>query len=110
MALLHRDRTDTTDTVAGPVPAWPETSATTAEPATTTVRRNSFGQTLRTVLATILLVAVVAVAVANTEEVSVDLLYDTVTPSLASLVGGAAVAGLLIGMLFGYGRGRHRTG
>ena len=114
MALLHRDRTDTTtdttDTVAGPVPAWPETAATT----TTTVdqrvvRRNSFGQTMRTILATLILVAIVAVAVANTDQVKVDLLYDTADPSLAALVGGAAGAGFLVGMLLGFGRGRRRA-
>jgi hypothetical protein len=110
MALLHRERTEADDTVAGPVPAWPPT---TTDPDVherdRVVRRNSFGQTLRTILATLLLVAVVAVALANTGDVKVDLLYDEVTPSLAALVGGAAGAGLLIGLLLGYGRGRSRA-
>jgi uncharacterized integral membrane protein len=112
MALLHRDRTTTDDTVAGPGaadrPAWPDdTSASSTE--TVVVRKNSFGQTLRTVLATVLLVAVVAIAIVNTDEVNVDLIFEQYDAPLAALVGGAAGAGFLIGALLGLGRGRrHR--
>lgn len=115
MALLHRDRssTATDDTVAGPGtaqrPAWPEPADhhhDDDKPAV--VRRNSVGQTIRTVVATIILVAVVAVAIANTDQVDVDLLFETVEASLAALVGGAAVAGLLIGVLLGRGS-RHKN-
>ena len=112
MALLHRDRTDTTtdDTVVGPAstdrPAWPAATTTSDEP--TVVRKNSFGQTLRTILATVLLVAVVAVAIANTDQVDVDLLFEQYEAPLSALVGGAAGAGFLIGALLGLGRGRRR--
>ena len=112
MALLHRDRADTTtdDTVVGPGatnnPAWPAPDAATDEPRV--VRKNSFGQTLRTMIATVLLVAIVAVAIANTDEVNVDLLFEQYDASLAALVGGAAGAGFLIGALLGFGRGRRR--
>jgi uncharacterized integral membrane protein len=117
MALLHRDRTDTTtdDTVVGPAstdrPAWP--SATTGDAVRdepVVVRKNSFGQTLRTILATIILVAVVAIAIANTDRVNVDLLFEKYDAPLSALVGGAAGAGFLIGALLGLGRGRrHRA-
>jgi uncharacterized integral membrane protein len=112
MALLHRDRTDTTtdDTVVGPAstdrPAWPDATTKGDEPRV--VRKNSFGQTLRTVIATVLLVAVVAIAVANTDQVNVDLLFEQYDAPLSALVGGAAGAGFLIGALLGLGRGRRR--
>jgi uncharacterized integral membrane protein len=122
MALLHRDRTDTrtdtdTDTVAGAGtanrPGWPDRRTvapepmapmTTAEPVV--VRKNSVGGTVRTVLATALLVAVVLVAVANTGDVRVDLLFEDYRVSLALLVAGSAVAGWLIGLLMGARRRR----
>jgi uncharacterized integral membrane protein len=103
MALLHRDRPDTTtaDTVAGPT--WPVTIDQTRDaPAERVVRRNSFGQTLRTILATILLVGVVAVAAANTDQVGVDLLFESYDVSLSALVGCAAGAGFLIGVLLAW--------
>jgi uncharacterized integral membrane protein len=100
MALLHRDRTDDTtttttapDSVAGPGIAEPRV-----------VRRNSFGQTLRTVLATLILAAVVVVAAVNTDEVNVDLVFEEYEAPLSALVGGAAGAGLLIGLLLGVRR------
>lgn len=117
MALLHRDRTSTDDTVAGPVdtehphrPAWPDRSdrADRADEPRV-IRKNSFGQTLATMLATVLLVAVVAIAVANTDEVDVDLLFEEYDLPLSALVGGAAGAGFLIGALLGWARGRHRA-
>jgi uncharacterized integral membrane protein len=108
MALLHRDHgTTTDDTVAGPGatdrPSWPATGTATDDHPV--VRRNSFGQTLRTIIATVLLVAIVAVAVANTDEVNVDLLFEQYDAPLAALVGGAGGAGFLIGVLLGW-RGR----
>lgn len=111
MALLHRDRTSTDDTVAGPAtedrPAWPD--PTSREPEPRVVRKNSFGQTVATMLATALLVAVVAIAAANTDEVDVDLLFERYDLALSALVGGAAGAGFLIGALLGWARGRHRA-
>ena len=54
MALLHRDRDTTTDdTVSGPTPTWPTSTPTDTVPERTVVRKNSFGQTLRTILATV---------------------------------------------------------
>lgn len=117
MALLHRDRSGTSadDTVSGPGtadrPTWPDTSerqdTDRRDDHVEVVRRNSFGQTIRTVLATVLLVAIVAVAVANTDQVDIDLLFETVDVSLAALVGGAAFVGLLIGVLLGRAGRRH---
>jgi uncharacterized integral membrane protein len=104
MALLHRDRPDTTtdDTVAAP--------GTTSRPFRSdepvVVRKNSLGRTLATIIATVLLVAIVAIAAANTEEVGVDLLFEEYDPPLAVLVGGAAGAGFLIGALLMAGRHR----
>lgn len=112
MALLHRDRpastaTTTDDTVAGPT--WPTTTAEVRKaPAERVVRRNSFGQTLRTVIATVLLVGVVAVAAANTDRVDVDLLFENYDVALSALIAGAAVAGFLIGALLAW-RGGRRT-
>lgn len=113
MALLHRDRTDDVrdaadDTVVGPTastprPAWP-TMGTSPAPAERVVRRNSMAHTLRTMLATLLLVAVAAFAVANTDRVSVDLLVEESETSLAALVGISAAAGLLVGLLLGWRR------
>lgn len=120
MALLHRDRPATTtpttsdaDTVAGPTrPAWP-TAATAERPreahAGRVERRNSFGQTVRTILATVLLVAVVAVAAANTERVDVDLLFERYDVAISALVGGAAVTGFLIGALLAWRSRRVRA-
>jgi uncharacterized integral membrane protein len=101
MALLHRDRTDhdldhdrdvdhvrATDTVTGP-----------AE--TRVVRKNSFGHTLATILATLILAAVVVVALVNTDQTDVDLVFERYDLPLSALVGGAAGAGLLIGLLLG---------
>ena len=111
MALLHRDRNDTTtdDTVVGPAstdrPAWPA-ATTDRDDHPVVVRKNSFGQTLRTILATVLLVAVVAIAVANTDQVDIDLLFEQYEAPLSALVGGAAGAGFLIGALLGRGRRR----
>jgi uncharacterized integral membrane protein len=104
MALLHRDRpaTTTDDTVAAP--GTTSTPFRSDEPVV--VRKNSLGRTLATILATALLVAVVAVAAANTDEVRVDLLFEEYEPTLAALVGGAAGAGFLIGMLLMAGRHR----
>ena len=109
MALLHRDRPDTTtdDTIAGP--AWPSATpegehAHGHAPNEVVVRRNSFGQTLRTILATILLVGVVAVAAANTDDIGVDLLFDDYTTSVTALVGISAGAGFLIGALLAWRR------
>ena len=112
MALLHRDRDTTTeDTVAGPTPTWPTSTTTAAATDTsaepTVVRKNSFGQTLRTIIATVLLVAIVAIAIANTDEVGIDLLFEQYDAPLSALVGGAAVAGFLIGALLTRGRRRH---
>jgi uncharacterized integral membrane protein len=115
MALLHRDRTatDADDTVAGP--AWPTTAETipddhaVAGPSEIVVRRNSFGQTLRTILATVVLVAVVAVAAANTDEITVDLLFEEYEVSVAGLVGGTAFAGFLIGALLAWRGKRARA-
>lgn len=114
MAILHRDRpeTATDDTVAGPGaaprPAWPQhTLATDAEPVV--IRKNSFARTLATILATVILVAVVAVAAANTERVDIDLLYDTVDAELWALVAGSAGAGFVIGALLGFAGRRRKT-
>jgi uncharacterized integral membrane protein len=113
MALLHRDRTDDAretadDTVVGPAagtrPAWPAPSATTPAPAERVVHRNSIGHTLRTMLATLLLVAIAAFAVANTDRVGVDLLVEEYETSLAVLVGVSAAAGALLGLLLGWRR------
>lgn len=112
MALLHRDRTKTDDTVAGPGTSDRPASPTAAERHdrdAVVVRKNSFGQTLATILATIILVAVVAVAIANTDQVDVDLLFENVDAPLSALVGGAAGAGFLIGALLGYAMRRRRT-
>jgi uncharacterized integral membrane protein len=88
-------------------PAWP--AATTGDDPVV-VRKNSFGQTLRTIIATVILVAVVAIAIANTDRVNLDLLFQNYDVSLSALVGGAAGAGFLIGALLGLGRGRrHRA-
>jgi uncharacterized integral membrane protein len=114
MALLHRDRpaTDADDTVAGP--AWPTSNAvpddhTVSGPDQVVVRRNSFGQTLRTILATVVLVAVVAVAAANTDDVNIDLLFEEYDVSLSALVGGTAFAGFLIGALLAWRGKRARA-
>jgi uncharacterized integral membrane protein len=118
MALLHRDRADRTDTttddtIVGPGttdrPAWPRLTPETAADEPRVVRKNSFGQTLRTMIATVLLVAVVAIAVANTDQVNVDLLFEEYDAPLSALVGGAAGAGFLIGALLGFGRGRRHA-
>lgn len=118
MALLHRDhtdgRTDTdarTDTVAGPTttgarPSWPSTGEASA-PAERVVRKNSLGHTLRVMLATVLIVAIAAVAIANTDQVDVDLLLETYDAPLSALVGGAAGAGFLVGLLLGWRRRPH---
>ena len=112
MALLHRDRTTTDDTVAGPGatdrPGWPDSTSTSSSSETVVVRKNSFGQTLRTMIATVLLVAIVAIAIANTDQVNVDLLFEQYDAPLSALVGGAAGAGFLIGALLGMGRRRRR--
>lgn len=109
MALLNRDRTKTDDTVAGPGTSdRPDLAAERHDREAVVVRKNSFGQTLATILATIILVAVVAVAIANTDEVDVDLLFDNVEASLSALVGGAAGAGFLIGALLGFAARRRR--
>ena len=102
MALLHRDRTDgTTTTAAGDTVAAPGYSSD-AGPAV--VRKNSVGQTTRTVVATVILAAVVLVAAVNTDRVDVDLVFEQYEAPLAALVGGAAVAGFLIGLLLGIRR------
>lgn len=102
MAILHRDRTDTTadDAVAGPGETRTERPVV--------VRKGSFGATVRTVLATLLLVAVVLVAAANTDDVEVDLLFETYQVALSLLVAATAAAGFLIGLLAG-ARRRRRT-
>jgi uncharacterized integral membrane protein len=108
MALLHRDHDTTTDdTVSGPTPTWPTSTTSAAASEPTVVRKNSFGQTLRTIIATVLLVAVVAIAIANTDEVGIDLLFEQYDAPLSALVGGAALAGFLIGALLARGRRRH---
>jgi len=121
MALLHRDRTDTTtdDTVAGSGtstrPTWPRSDrgdradrSDRAGGEAVVVRKGSVGSTVRTVLATVLLVAVVAIAFANTGNVDVDLLFESYDVSLTVLVAAFAGAGFLIGLLVG-ARRRHRT-
>lgn len=101
MALLHRDRTDTDDTVAGPTDLGAD-----HVPPERVVRKNSFGQTLRTILATVLVVALAAVIVVNTDRVDVDLLFESYDVSLAALLAGSAGVGLLTGLLLGFRR-RH---
>lgn len=109
MALRDRTRSDTDDTVAG--------SGTTSRPARVddhhderpvVVRKGSVGSTIKTVVATVLLVGLVLVALANTDDVRVDLLLETYSVSLALLVGLAALTGLLIGLLLG-ARRKHRS-
>lgn len=111
MALLHRDRpaTRTDDTVAGAGATDHPTGARhaaddhdTGEPVV--VRKNSVGQTIRTVVATILLVAVVAVAAANTDEVTIDLLFGEYRVELWAIVAVTALAGLVVGALLAFGR------
>jgi uncharacterized integral membrane protein len=111
MAILHRDRTDVDDTVAGASATRPDwsTGASTEATGPQVVRKNSFLQTLATVLATVILVAVVAIAIANTDQVDIDLLFDSVDVPLSALVGSAAFAGFLIGALLGLGRRRRRA-
>jgi uncharacterized integral membrane protein len=75
------------------------------EPERVVVRKNSVGQSLRIMLATVLVVAVVAFAALNTDEVTVDFGFDTLSASLAAIVGGTAAAGFLVGWLLGF-RGR----
>lgn len=100
MALLHRDRTDTEDTVAGPT----DPDAGDRVPPERVVRKNSFGQTLRTILATVLVVALAAVIIVNTDRVDVDLLFDSYEAPLAALLAGSAGVGLLTGLLLGFRR------
>jgi uncharacterized integral membrane protein len=108
MALLHRNRPDTgtADTVAGPgTAARPAAGGT---PEQVVVRKTSVSAILKTVVATLLLVAIVLVAAANTDEVPVDLLFETYDVALSLLVGATAVAGFLIGLLIGTVRQRRR--
>lgn len=102
MALLHRDRTDTDDTVVGPT----DRGATDHVASERVVRKNSFGQTLRTVLATVLVVALATVIIVNTDRVDVDLIFESYDVSLAALLAGSAGVGLLTGLLLGFRR-RH---
>lgn len=90
-------------------PAWPTITPEAGADEPRVVRKNSFGQTLRTMIATVLLVAIVAIAVANTEQVDIDLLFEQYDAPLSALVGAAAGAGFLVGALLGFGRGRRRT-
>ena len=128
MALLHRDRThDAVDLrdADRPIPQHAAPGAMPADRATpvvdrdravadddrvrdepVVVRKNSFGQTLRTMLATILLVAVVAIAIANDDQFNIDLLFEQYDVSIAAVIGVAAGAGFLIGSLLTMGRRR----
>jgi uncharacterized integral membrane protein len=120
MALLHRDdrvadRTvDADRTVAGDRATWADTelpadryahvaaSPDAVEPVV--VRKNSFGQTLRTILGTLIVAAIVAFAALNTGHLDVDLGYDTMEMPLSLVIGASALAGLIAGWLFGYRR------
>lgn len=101
MALLHHD-----DRVEER-PSW-DTPATHA-PAMTehervVVRKNSFGQTMRTILATVLLVAVVAFAALNVEQVGIDAGFETYEAPLSAVIGISAAAGFFVGWLLGWRR------
>jgi uncharacterized integral membrane protein len=70
------------------------------------VRRNSFGHTMRTVIATICLLAIVGFMLLNTDDVRVDLGADTYDLPLWGAIGGAALAGAVAGWMLGWRRCR----
>lgn len=71
------------------------------------VRKNSFGQTIRTVIATVCLAAVVAFMAMNTEEVGIDLGFERYDAPMWAVAGIAAAAGVVIGWMAGWRRCRH---
>jgi uncharacterized integral membrane protein len=73
------------------------------------VRKNSLGQTLRTVVATLLLAAVVVIAFANDDQTDIDLLFEQYDAPLWLLLAASAGAGFLIGALLTMGRRRRRA-
>lgn len=109
MALL-RDRHDVVDeheradgTVADPRP--PDAGIDHGRERVV-VRRNSVGQTLRAVVATVCLLAIAAFMVLNTDDVSVDLGFETYDAPLWLAVGSAAAAGVVLGWMLGWRRCR----
>lgn len=98
MALLHRDHDHASDVE---VPDHPPAEWSTSPPQPTVVRRNSKGQTVRTVLATACVLALAAFMVLNTADTEVDLGFDTFTSPLWATTGIAAAVGLLLGVAVG---------
>jgi uncharacterized integral membrane protein len=67
------------------------------------------GHTVRVMLATLLLAAVVLFAAANTTELKVDFLFDSVRAPMWAVIAGSGGAGMLVGMLLVAGRRRRRV-
>ncbi|MBA2283067.1 MAG: DUF1049 domain-containing protein [Acidimicrobiia bacterium] len=113
MAISHDDNRLETDDRArwadGEVPAEgharTEPSHSRTEPERVVVRKNSAGHSLRIMLATIVIVAIVAFAALNTDSVTMDVAVDKFTAPLAAVIGIAAAAGFIVGWLLGW-RGR----
>ena len=61
--------------------------------------RPGIGYTLRVMLATLLLAAIVIAAAVNTADVEIDYVSDTVTSPLWAVIAASAGAGLLLGWL-----------
>lgn len=95
MALLHHEPTVGDDEVV-----------VDREPRPIVQRKNSMGQTLRTVVATVCVLAVAAFMVLNTDDVSVDLGFETYDAPLWLAVGSAAAAGVVLGWMLGWRRCR----
>jgi uncharacterized integral membrane protein len=71
------------------------------------VRKNSFGQTIRTMIATVCLAAIVAFMAMNTEEIRVDLGFERYDAPLWAVAGITAAAGIVVGWMLGWRRCRH---
>lgn len=94
MALLHHEPTVGDDEVV-----------VDREPRPIVQRKNSMGQTLRTVVATVCVLAVAAFMVLNTDDTRVDLGFDnSFEAPLWATVGIAAALGLVLGLAVGHRR------
>jgi uncharacterized integral membrane protein len=101
MSLLHHD-----EPLVDERPLWTDeqVAAGRIEPAareTVVVRKNSAGQTIRTILATLVAAAVVAVAALNTGDLDLDFGFTNATYPLWGVIGAAGFAGLVAGWLYG---------
>jgi uncharacterized integral membrane protein len=111
MALLHRDHDhETTEVPDHPPAEWTTTSQpvrTAPEPEPVVVRRNSAGQTIRAVVATVCIVAIGAFMAMNTDDTSIDLGFDTYMSPLWATTGIAAAVGVVLGFALGHRRRDH---